>query len=274
MSPSDMIDFSGMPSPNSYNPSPTHYLNNSLGNTPVADSTTTLPGSLKVNGVVKAHAFIQFSDLRLKANIQELTDAVNIISQLEGKSYCWKNDVGIGHETGGRRVIGLIAQQVKYAFFRHHFDTVQVQKIVPEIVYEDKQTGLLSVSYAEIVPILIEAFKQQSTENQARQEGVDKELAALRLKLEEIDEAMDYDEVFLEEPTEPYSKFVWRLRKAMTPNTTPKSVAMRAGTVTAFVSGVFLLVFGAIALGMLLFSAPMVLHTEGQRSDFMLHCRC
>jgi hypothetical protein len=39
-------------------------------------------GSLRVHGVVRAHGFIQYSDLRLKTNISEITDAINIIGQL------------------------------------------------------------------------------------------------------------------------------------------------------------------------------------------------
>ena len=31
---------------------------------------------------------------------------------------------------------------------------------VPEVVHQDPETGLLSVSYTELVPILIEALKQ------------------------------------------------------------------------------------------------------------------
>eukprot|EP01117_Protostelium_nocturnum_P006799 TRINITY_DN2442_c0_g2_i2.p1 TRINITY_DN2442_c0_g2~~TRINITY_DN2442_c0_g2_i2.p1 ORF type:complete len:854 (+),score=288.11 TRINITY_DN2442_c0_g2_i2:80-2641(+) len=223
-------------------------INNQIQHVPAENNTsntTTIPSSLTVNGVVKAHAFIQFSDLRLKANLQELTDAVNIISQLEGKSYTWKNDIGIGHETGGRRVIGLIAQQV--------------QKVVPEIVYEDKETGLLSVSYAEIVPILIEAFKQQSTENQARQEGVQKELNDLSARLEEIDRQIYWDSP---EPRGVFGKIGRRISRALDPSSQTKKNLFRGCSVLAFLTGLFFLIFGSITLGILLFSADAVLHTE------------
>lgn len=74
---------------------------------------------MEVHGVVRAKAFMQFSDLRLKTNIAELVDALDIISKLQGKSYEWKNGTLIEEESGGKRVIGLIAQEV--------------QKVLPEV---------------------------------------------------------------------------------------------------------------------------------------------
>lgn len=144
--------------------------------------------------------------------------------------------------------------------------------MVPEIVYEDKETGLLSVSYAEIVPILIEAFKQQSTENQARQEGVDKELAELRHKLEAIDQNMFDDEDV--EPNSKFGKFLWRLKHKITPDTLPKLIGMRFGTIIIFIIGLLMLVFGSITLGMLLFAADQTLHTESESLLLIICLSC
>lgn len=117
-----------------------------------------LNGSLEVNGTVKAQAYLQFryrimikghspssSDLRLKTDIMDIVNAIDIVTQLQGKTYRWKKGQPV-NGTKGKRVIGLIAQEV--------------QRILPEIVNEDPDTGLLSVSYTEIIPILIEAFKE------------------------------------------------------------------------------------------------------------------
>ena len=43
----------------------------------------------------------------------DLVDAVNIVSQLKGKTYTWKSDEITPNSGGGRRVIGLIAQEVR-----------------------------------------------------------------------------------------------------------------------------------------------------------------
>ena len=45
----------------------------------------------------------------------------------------------------------------------------------------------MSVSYAEIVPVLIEAFKQHLREYKTDQEGVQKQLTDLHIKLEQVE---------------------------------------------------------------------------------------
>jgi len=130
-----------------------------------------LEGPLEVHGVVKARAFLQFSDLRLKTNINDIVDALDIVSNLQGKTYEWKKGTLVG-DSGGKRVIGLIAQEV--------------QRILPEVVTQDPKTGLLSVSYAEIVPVLIEAFKEHLTRYQHDKQDIQEQIEDLRGKLDRI----------------------------------------------------------------------------------------
>jgi len=134
-----------------------------------------IDGNLEVHGFVKARAFMQFSDIRLKTDIADLTDALNIISNLQGKTYCWKNDGTVLATKGGQRVIGLIAQEV--------------QRVLPEIVTEDPETGLLSVSYAELVPVLIEAFKEHLKDYANDKEKVHNQLEELQAKVTAIESA-------------------------------------------------------------------------------------
>eukprot|EP01101_Sappina_pedata_P002063 TRINITY_DN12339_c0_g1_i1.p1 TRINITY_DN12339_c0_g1~~TRINITY_DN12339_c0_g1_i1.p1 ORF type:complete len:811 (+),score=332.91 TRINITY_DN12339_c0_g1_i1:112-2544(+) len=106
---------------------------------------TEIEGSLSVEEDVKAYRFLEHSDLRLKTNISDLTDALEIVMSLQGKSYQWKANQIEGSQ-GGPRVIGLIAQEV--------------QKVMPEVVATNSETGYLSVHYTALVPILIEAMKE------------------------------------------------------------------------------------------------------------------
>jgi len=102
-----------------------------------AESVTTIPGPLNVQGVVRktsstfifAHSsmsdllilqvratgFIQYSDLRLKTNVQDLVDALRMVQDLQAKTYHWKSTPTAGpeEENGGKRVIGFIAQEVQ-----------------------------------------------------------------------------------------------------------------------------------------------------------------
>jgi hypothetical protein len=95
-------------------------------------------GNVTVGGIL-AHS----SDRRLKRNIRDLNYGLKEILQLQPKQYFWKNRTDQGQES-----LGLIAQDV--------------QKIIANIVHEDdddKKT--LSVSYTELIPVLINALKEQ-----------------------------------------------------------------------------------------------------------------
>lgn len=132
---------------------------------------TIIPNSLQVNGSVKAKAFVQFSDLRLKTNIEDIQDALNIVTQMQGKRFEWKSSELKEHQ-GSKKVIGLIAQEV--------------ERVLPEVVQKDPDTGYLSVSYTEILPLLIEAFKQFIASYESDKAEVKEELTLIREKLDNL----------------------------------------------------------------------------------------
>lgn len=74
--------------------------------------------------------------------------------------------------TGGRRVIGLIAQQV--------------QQVIPEVVHEDS-LGFLSVSYTELVPIIIEAFKDHMRQYNTDKKEIQDQIQELKEKIAELE---------------------------------------------------------------------------------------
>lgn len=93
-------------------------------------------GNLIIDGTL-----MENSDRRLKKNIQPLQSALHSINQLNGYTYNWKG----GDRSDGTQ-IGVIAQEVK--------------TVLPELVSEDSE-GMLSVNYTSLVPVLIEAVKEQ-----------------------------------------------------------------------------------------------------------------
>eukprot|EP01104_Vermistella_antarctica_P019973 TRINITY_DN820_c1_g1_i1.p1 TRINITY_DN820_c1_g1~~TRINITY_DN820_c1_g1_i1.p1 ORF type:complete len:1000 (-),score=250.74 TRINITY_DN820_c1_g1_i1:661-3660(-) len=110
------------------------------------EAPTVVQGNLDVKGLVRAQGFQAYSDRRLKTDINDLMDAVQIVMQLQGKTYQWKENNMAGIDTqGGKRVIGLIAQEVA--------------EVLPAVVDIDAQ-GIYSVRYADLVPVLINAFKE------------------------------------------------------------------------------------------------------------------
>ncbi|MFT7553382.1 MAG: hypothetical protein ACI9BV_003716 [Rhodothermales bacterium] len=87
-----------------------------------------------------ADAWTTYSSRRWKSNIQTLPKALETVMQLRGVSYNWKAD--------GKSDIGLIAEEVG--------------AIIPEIVvFEENGVDAMSLDYARLVAVLIEAIKEQ-----------------------------------------------------------------------------------------------------------------
>ncbi len=154
---------------------------------PVGDNNMAIvmPSSLDVHGVVRARGFYQFSDLRLKTNVEEIVDALQMITRLNGVRYQWRPNIPqtvsqtrqrtlssllIGPQNyrgPGEKVIGLIAQEV--------------QRVFPELVRQERD-GYLSVNYTDLIPVMIEAMKELAR-NQQDTQG---ELLALRMTMEDV----------------------------------------------------------------------------------------
>ena len=79
------------------------------------------------------------SDARLKSNIVSLGSTLPKLLQIDGKSY----------EMKGKQKIGVLAQEIKEVF--------------PELVSED-DNEMLAVNYQGLVPVLINALKEQQSE--------------------------------------------------------------------------------------------------------------
>ncbi|MDB4215892.1 tail fiber domain-containing protein [bacterium] len=82
------------------------------------------------------------SDMRLKANILSLGSTLYKLLQIDGKTYTMKRDAT------KKQKIGLLAQDI--------------EKVFPELVVENK--GVKSVNYQGLVPVLINALKEQQAE--------------------------------------------------------------------------------------------------------------
>lgn len=102
---------------------------------------------------IYTYNFTNYSDKRLKKNIHTIKDALEKTSQLRGVSFEWKND---NADTGQK--MGVIAQEV--------------EKIFPDLVTEDEK-GYKSVSYTQLVGVLIEAIKELKKDNENLEKRLD-----------------------------------------------------------------------------------------------------
>ena len=120
------------------------------------DGTTTIAGDLNIN-----------SDARLKANIISLGSTLSKLLQIDGKTYTMKKDAN------HKKKIGLLAQDI--------------EKVFPELVTETND--IKSVNYQGLVPVLINAMKEQDDKITKQQQEIDtykKELDELKTMVKQL----------------------------------------------------------------------------------------
>ncbi len=119
---------------------------------------------------ILAGTLMENSDIRLKKEMTPLSDVLSSLSQMNGYRYKWKDRVNTDQQ------IGLIAQEV--------------QTVYPELVLKDED-GQLSVSYTKMVPILLEAIKEQEGFIKRHEETLKAQqsmIEQLMKRLEEVEE--------------------------------------------------------------------------------------
>jgi hypothetical protein len=104
---------------------------------------------LEVNGNVKANNVTVPSDARYKKDVAPIRDALALIQKLDGIAYSWRTAEYPDRDFDENRHLGFMAQDVR--------------EIVPEAVHEDPD-GMLSLSYQQLIPVLVEAVKEQQAE--------------------------------------------------------------------------------------------------------------
>lgn len=159
----------------------------------VGIGTTSPSEKLEVSGNIKATEFLYTSDARLKKDVVTLPDALEKVLQLRGVNFTWKaND---------QKTAGFIAQEV--------------EKVYPELVRTDMNSGYKAVQYGNIVAVLVEALKQEhkerveaqnsceaqvkkvsrqvasvQSETEARMQKLEKENQDLKARLERLEKAL------------------------------------------------------------------------------------
>lgn len=124
-------------------------------------------------GNVTAADVFTTSDARLKTDIEILRDPLNKIDELNGVYFKWTSDyVDYGKEgkEGKEETNENLPDREKEKKKRHiGFIAQDVQKVLPEVVNEDAD-GYLSVSYANVVALLVEGMKELRRENKMMKE--------------------------------------------------------------------------------------------------------
>ena len=100
------------------------------------DLLTLTSGQVTINGDLTLA-----SDMRLKSNIISLGSTLTKLLNIDGKTYTFTNT--------GDKSVGVLAQDI--------------QKQFPDLVKE-RQDGMLTVNYQGLIPVVINALKEQNIE--------------------------------------------------------------------------------------------------------------
>tara|TARA_R110000824_G_scaffold163868_8_gene339749 strand:- start:57 stop:815 length:759 start_codon:yes stop_codon:yes gene_type:complete len=99
-----------------------------------------IPNSSNAGGQVRANAFITYSTRRLKKDIKPLENSLNIVANLQGVEFRWKDSDRLDY--------GFIAEDVG--------------KTLPGVVqWDENGKDALSMDYTRIISFLVEAVKEQ-----------------------------------------------------------------------------------------------------------------
>ncbi|MDK2849979.1 MAG: hypothetical protein PWR32_646 [Candidatus Woesearchaeota archaeon] len=170
--------------------------NNTLGNAGITDSSTSLAITIDSNGnvgigttnptyklYVAGTAYStggwQSSDERLKNKIDNLTNVLNKISNLEAFRFKWKTKEFPNKGLPNGTHLGVSAQQV--------------QKVFPELINYDNE-GYLAVDYAGLTVVNLAAIKEMKAEIERLQKEIakidelKKEVKMLKTQLDQLKE--------------------------------------------------------------------------------------
>jgi hypothetical protein len=118
------------------------------------------------------------SDFRLKENIRDIQNPLNIVLKLRGVKYDLKKEtvnndtlvkdskIKASLETMRKNKIGFIAQEVN--------------EVLPEIVIYDDSTDTYGIDYSKAVPVLVEAIKAQQAQIDSLKQIIKKNFSTLK----------------------------------------------------------------------------------------------
>jgi hypothetical protein len=122
------------------------------GSTLITGSLTSI-GNLIVTGSIDATGDITAfatSDIRFKENIKPIANAIDKINQIGGYTFTWNDDKDLASIHGHTGIdVGVMAQEIEL--------------VLPEVV-TTRDSGYKAVRYEKIVPLLIQAIKEQQKE--------------------------------------------------------------------------------------------------------------
>jgi len=127
-----------------------------------------IDGELEWSDNIFLDATSQPSSIRWKEDVRTLQDPLQLVEQLRGVRYTWKED--------GRADVGVIAEEVA--------------EVLPEVVAFEDDGQVRGVNYGKLVSVLIEATKAQRHDLAAKEQTIEQqqqEIDALKERLTRLE---------------------------------------------------------------------------------------
>lgn len=148
-----------------------------IGTSPSSNSyRLELPNTAGAAGQGRANAWVTYSSRDFKQNIRAVDNPIGLLDQLRGVRFDWKQTDDQGNHTHD---IGFIAEEVA--------------AVLPELVNHDSDGRALGLDYGRIVPVAVEAIKQQARTIQQQTLKISEqraELDALKARLDRLEDAL------------------------------------------------------------------------------------
>ena len=164
------------------------YLVNGGGSITVGD-VTTVSAKLHVAGDLRCFNLFTNSDRRYKTDIRTVESALDKVLAMRGTSYDFAADQIPADYKAGKQV-GFIAQEM--------------QAVMPELVKTDAE-GMMSVNYIGVIPVLVEALKEQHEvieEKETRIAALEAQNTELKDRLARIEAALGLAAADRQQPAE------------------------------------------------------------------------
>jgi hypothetical protein len=140
-----------------------------IGRMPTSIAKLDVAGSIAIDGSI-----VLSSDARLKKDIRPLTDEKNKLYLLEGKSY-----KKLMPPTGLEELSSVKADDTEYS--EYGYLAQDLQKIFPDLVTQTDK-GYYSVNYIGLIPVVVEALKDQKLEIEKQREQIKQLVKLINIK--------------------------------------------------------------------------------------------
>ena len=122
-------------------------------------------GQTKVNGDFYATTVNTTSDMRLKTNIKDVEyGTITKLQDIRPVQFLWKQqDITKNENNSDELSSASLSSDIDMERLHYGFIAQELQKLYPELVNEDED-GYLSINYVELIPLLVQAVQELSTE--------------------------------------------------------------------------------------------------------------